>query len=129
MRINEFLVPTVVYLQVMSVWQFLMEENNWEKIPHFALGGSSGGAFILYLAQRLQLNGLNPVIMSVPSAFLELKQKSTETAKQTSLPATFYVSMERDQILMEGGGVLSNMATLSKQVWIWFLWPTHNIFK
>ena len=102
-------------LQVMKVWEFLIEENGWEKIPHFALGGSSGGAFVLYLAQRVQFSGLNPVIMSVPSAFLEMKQKSSDGAKQINLPPTFYVAMQRDQILMEGGGVLSNMAALMKQ--------------
>lgn len=100
----------------MKAWEFLVEENHWENIPHFALGGSSGGAFILYLAQRVQFNGLIPVIMSVPSAFLETKTKEPGTIKQTNIPPTFYISTERDQIFLEGGGVASNVATLAKQV-------------
>ena len=44
--------------QVLKVWRILSEREAWSRIPHYGLGGSSGGAFVLFLAQRLPLDGV-----------------------------------------------------------------------
>ena len=58
-------------LQVIRVFEALAEREGWGKLPRFALGGSSGGAFALHLALRLQLSGLCIQLMAVTPENLE----------------------------------------------------------
>ena len=101
-------------VQVMKVWQELLEREGWGRIPHYALGGSSGAAFVLFLGQRIPLDGVAPVIMAVPPQTLEVKPRSADSAKSWNFPPTFFVHMARDEMTVEG--VTADVATLKKQV-------------
>ena len=108
-------------MQVIKVWQELLEREGWGRIPHYALGGSSGAAFVLFLAQRIPLDGVGPVIMAVPPQTLEVKPRSADSAKSWNFPPTFFVHMARDEMTVEG--VTADVATLKKQV------PPFNIWQ
>lgn len=101
-------------VQVTMAWQELLERENWGRIPHYALGGSSGGAFVLLLAQRVPLDGVCPVIMAAQPHTLDVKPRTLDSSKSWNFPPTFFVYMERDELTMEG--VASNVAALKKQV-------------
>ena len=97
------------------MWQELLEREGWGRIPHYALGGSSGGAFVLFLAQRIPLDGVAPVIMAVQPQTLEVKPRAAADAtKSWNFPPTFFVHMARDEMTVEG--VTADVATLKKQV-------------
>ena len=96
------------------MWQLLSEREGWSKIPRYALGGSSGGAFVLNLALRLPLDGVIPIIMAVKSSLLETKPASQDQAKTWPFPPTIFIHMPRDTGTAQG--VASNAATLKKQV-------------
>ncbi len=50
-----FMADLAFVAQVVRVWANVSEREGWGKLPVYGLGGSSGGALVLYLPQRLQL--------------------------------------------------------------------------
>ena len=91
-----------------------MEREGWAKVPRYALGGSSGGAFALHLAMRLPLSGVVSVIMAVQSVMLESKPRSADLSKSWPFPSTMYIHMSRDESTTQN--VVANVAALKKQV-------------
>jgi len=88
--------------------------EGWGRIPHYALGGSSGGAFVIFLAQSVPLDGAIPVIAAVPPVALEARPRAADSSKTWPFPPTFFVHMERDEATAQG--VAANLAALKKQV-------------
>lgn len=58
-------------LQVTWAVQALLKRQGWSELPLFALGGSSGGALVLLLALRMQLQ----VSHLLGSALLTVEQR------------------------------------------------------
>ena len=100
-------------MQVLSVWEELVDREGWAKIPRYALGGSSGGAFALHVAMRLPLSGVTAIIMAVQSAMLEAKPRSTDQSKSWPFPPAMFIHMSRDESTTQN--VVSNIAVLKKQ--------------
>ena len=101
-------------MQVTKAWEELVAREGWGRVPHYALGGSSGGAFLLYLALSVPLDGVIPVIAAVPSDGLEARPRAADSSKTWPFPPTYFVHMERDETTAKG--VAANVATLKKQV-------------
>lgn len=98
----------------MRAWQGLLEQENWGRLPHYALGGSSGGAFAMLLAQRVTFDGVCPIAAFVQPHTLDTRPKAPDFSRSWQFPPTFFVFMERDELTAEG--VASNIAVLKKQV-------------
>lgn len=91
---------------VVRAFETLSKREGWQKLPTYALGGSSGGAFALHLAMRLPLKGLCIQLMAVPSEHLLLP-------KGLTFPPTAFVHMSRDGRTAEG--VKGNIDVLKTQ--------------
>lgn len=98
----------------MNAWQELAERQGWGRLPLYALGGSSGGAFLLQLALRMPMTGIIPVIMGVPAETLENKPHALDQSKSWPYPPTFFIHMARDEMTAEY--VAEDIAVLKKQV-------------
>ena len=95
------------------MWEELVIREGWAKIPRYALGGSSGGAFALHLAMRLPLSGVAAIIMGVQSGMLESKPRSADQSKSWPFPPTMFIHMSRDESTTQN--VVANIAVLKKQ--------------
>lgn len=100
-------------VQVTRAWEELLEVEGWARLPHYALGGSSGGAFVLLLAQRIPLDGIAAVIMAIPPQLLDAKPRAADSSKSWNFPPTAFVHMEKDELTAEG--VAADVAALRKQ--------------
>lgn len=67
-----------------SAFDTIAERESWSGLPRFALGGSSGGAFVLHLALRLQLSGLCAQLMAVQPQHLEAPPHAPEASGKGS---------------------------------------------
>jgi hypothetical protein len=76
--------------RVTKVMQTLMQREGLSSAPVYALGASSGGAFVPVLAHQLQLTGVVMQIMAQQPAVFSLPQSH-------SFPPVVFVHMERDR--------------------------------
>lgn len=102
-------------MQVISAFETIAKQQGWQKLPRFALGGSSGGAFALHLALRLQLSGMCIQIMGTIPEHLQSPPHAPHAPEQRwQYPPTAFVHMARD--MRTAGAVRANMGVLQKQV-------------
>ena len=104
------------YVQVIRTFAVLAEQHRWQGLPHFALGGSSGGAFALHLALRLQLSGLCAQLMAVMPENLEAAPHPPGGSAESgwAYPPTAFVHMSRDE--RTAVTVDADVGVLKKQV-------------
>ncbi|KAK9797360.1 hypothetical protein WJX73_002960 [Symbiochloris irregularis] len=102
-------------LQVIRTFHTVATREGWpQDLPRYALGGSSGGAFLLHLALRLELTALCSQLMAVRSASLESPPHALGASEQGwTYPPAAFVHMARDKHTV--AAVEQNMAVLKKQ--------------
>lgn len=86
--------------------QALVKRQGWSGLPVYALGGSSGGALVMLLALRMQLQGVCCQIMAVPPDVVQTKPQD-EAGNTWQYPPTALVYMAKDQHTAQGVGEMS----------------------
>eukprot|EP01025_Chloroclados_australasicus_P017447 TRINITY_DN1890_c1_g1_i4.p1 TRINITY_DN1890_c1_g1~~TRINITY_DN1890_c1_g1_i4.p1 ORF type:complete len:349 (-),score=34.21 TRINITY_DN1890_c1_g1_i4:191-1237(-) len=75
----------------------LIELNNWAQLPLYAIGSSSGGLFVLYLSQKINIQGLCVQGAALSNASLEKFFQQTDKTNTSSIfPPTIFIHMKRD---------------------------------
>ncbi|CAK0738447.1 hypothetical protein CVIRNUC_001044 [Coccomyxa viridis] len=92
----QWLEQSVDLSAVREAWAVLAARENWEKLPKYALGVSSGASMVLLLALRMQLDGIVPQIMSLPPHMLEGTPSDPVSGKSWGYPPTYFMHMALD---------------------------------
>lgn len=84
------------FYNVASVLGRLRSRQHWDSLPLYALGASSGGAFVLMLPQVFPVSGVVAEIMAVDPSELEAYFRAHSVPGQLPYPPVMFVHMPRD---------------------------------
>jgi len=99
--------------RVVSALRTLLMQQGVADLPLYALGASSGGAFVPVLAHHIPLSGIVVQIMAQRPDVFTTPLPNPNSGKQPPYPPTLFVHMSRDSRTAEG--VEADIAVLHAQ--------------